>query len=52
MLIENAFHYLPEILCGSNYAVQEYEAGIVNAVSLAVLQEGLESSQDSEAVSV
>jgi hypothetical protein len=39
MLIENAFHYLPEILSGSNYAVQEYEAGIVNAVSLAVLQE-------------
>ena len=39
MLIENAFHYLPEILCGSNYAAQDYEAGIVNAVSLAVLQE-------------
>lgn len=39
MLIENAFHYLPEILCGSNYAAQGYEAGIVNAVSLAVLQE-------------
>jgi hypothetical protein len=39
MLIENAFHYLPEILCGSNYAVQEYEAGVVNAISLAVLQE-------------
>ncbi len=39
MLIENAFHYLPEILCGSNYAIQEYEAGIVNAISLAVLQE-------------
>src|ERR1700677_1354754 len=39
MLIENAFHYLPEILCGSNYALQEYEAGIVNAISLAVLQE-------------
>ncbi len=39
MIIENAFHYLPEILCGSNYAAQKYEAGIVNAVSLAVLQE-------------
>ena len=39
MLIENAFHYLPEILSGSNYAAQDYEAGIVNAVSLAVLQE-------------
>jgi hypothetical protein len=39
MLIENAFHYLPEILSGSNYAAQGYEAGIVNAVSLAVLQE-------------
>ena len=39
MLIENAFHYLPEILTGSNYAAQGYEAGIVNAISLAVLQE-------------
>lgn len=39
MLVENAFHYLPEILCGSNYAAQDYEAGIVNAVSLALLQE-------------
>ena len=39
MLIENAFHYLPEVLSGSNYSVQEYEAGILNAISLAVLQE-------------
>lgn len=39
MLIENAFTYLPEILCGSNYEVQEYESGITNAVSLALLQE-------------
>lgn len=39
MLIESAFTYLPEILTGSNYAAQDYEAGIVNAVSLAVLQE-------------
>lgn len=39
MLIENAFHYLPEILCASNYEVQDYEAGITNALSLALLQE-------------
>lgn len=39
MIIENAFGYLPEILTGSNYGAQDYEAGIVNAVSLAVLQE-------------
>lgn len=39
MIIESAFGYLPEVLTGSNYAVQKYEAGIVTAVSLAVLQE-------------
>jgi hypothetical protein len=39
MLIESAFQYLPEILCGSNYKVQDYEAGITNAMSLALLQE-------------
>lgn len=39
MILENAFGYLPEILTGSNYAAQDYEAGIVTAVALAVLQE-------------
>ena len=39
MIIENAFGYMPEILTGSNYAVQRYEGGIVTAVALAVLQE-------------
>lgn len=39
MLIESAFTYLPEILTGSNFEVQNYEAGITNAISLAVLQE-------------
>ena len=43
MLIEQAFHNLPEILLGSGYATQEYqngfEASIVAAFSLAVLQE-------------
>jgi hypothetical protein len=39
MLIETAFGYFPEILCGSNYEIQRYEAGLVNALSLAMLQE-------------
>lgn len=43
MLIEQAFHNLPEILVGSGYAAKEYqkgfEASIVGAFSLAVLQE-------------
>jgi hypothetical protein len=39
MLIEQAFYNLPEILVGSGYARQEYEAGIVSAFSLALLQE-------------
>ena len=43
MLIEQAFHNLPEILLGSGYANQEYqkgfEASIVAAFSLALLQE-------------
>jgi len=43
MLIEQAFHNLPEILLGSGYAKQDYqkgfEASIVAAFSLAVLQE-------------
>jgi hypothetical protein len=43
MLIEQAFHNLPEILLGAGYAKQEYaqgfEASIVGALSLAILQE-------------
>jgi len=39
MLIEQAFSNLPEILVGSGYAKQHYEAGIVSALSLAILQE-------------
>ena len=38
MLIEQAFFHLPEILHGSGYSLQEYEAGIVGALSLSVLQ--------------
>jgi hypothetical protein len=39
MLIEQAFVSLPEIMLGAGYARQEYEAGIVSAFSLSVLQE-------------
>ncbi|MAD54082.1 MAG: hypothetical protein CMF18_08425 [Idiomarinaceae bacterium] len=39
MLIEQAFHALPEVLVGSGYAKQEYEASIVSAYSLALLGE-------------
>ncbi|MFW3572031.1 hypothetical protein [Kosakonia cowanii] len=43
MLIEQAFHNLPEILLGAGYSRQEYsqgfEASIVSAFSLAILQE-------------
>lgn len=39
MIVEQAFHYLPEILCGNAYPMQEYEHGIVGALSLAALQE-------------
>jgi hypothetical protein len=39
MLIEQAFMSLPEIMLGAGYARQEYEAGIVSAFSLAILQE-------------
>ncbi len=38
MLIEQAFIQLPEILNGSRYQQQNYEAGLVGAFSLAVLQ--------------
>lgn len=39
MIFEQAFHTLPEILCGSKYPSQDYEAGIVVAMTLAILQE-------------
>jgi hypothetical protein len=39
MLIEQAFYNLPEILTGFGYAEKNYEAGIVSAYSLALLQE-------------
>lgn len=38
MIIEQAFLQLPEILHGSGYRQQDYEAGIVGALSLSVLQ--------------
>ncbi len=38
MIVEQAFFHLPEIMLGSGYLRQEYEAGIVGAFSLAVLQ--------------
>lgn len=38
MLVEQAFFNLPEILLGSGYNYQEYEVGVVNALSLALLQ--------------
>lgn len=39
MIVEKAFFNLPEIMLGSGYVKQEYEASIVTAYSLAVLQE-------------
>jgi hypothetical protein len=38
LIIEQAFLQLPEILHGSGYLQQDYEAGIVGALSLSVLQ--------------
>jgi hypothetical protein len=38
LIIEQAFLQLPEILHGSGYQQQDYEAGIVGALSLSVLQ--------------
>ena len=38
MLIEQSFFSLPEILHGSGYQTQNYEAGIVSALSLSLLQ--------------
>ncbi len=39
MIIEQAFVALPELLLGNYYAVQEYEAGIVGVLRMAILQE-------------
>ncbi len=39
MIIEQAFVALPELLLGNHYAVQDYEAGIVGVLSMAILQE-------------
>lgn len=38
MLFEQAFFALPEVLHGSSYQRQDYEAGIIGAFTLAVLQ--------------
>ena len=38
MIFENAFSFLPEILVGRGFLRKRYEASIVNAFSLAVLQ--------------
>lgn len=39
MIVDQAFWYLPEVLLGSGYSRQDYEASIVGAMSLALLQE-------------
>lgn len=39
MIVEQAFIALPELLLGNYYAIQEYEAGIVGSLSMAILQE-------------
>jgi len=39
MIIEQAFVALPELLLGNHYSVQDYEAGIVGVLSMAILQE-------------
>jgi hypothetical protein len=38
VIFEQAFYALPEVLHGSGYQQQDYEAGLVNAFSLAILQ--------------
>lgn len=38
MIIETAFVNLPELLTGSRYPTQDYEGGIVGALSLSLLQ--------------
>jgi len=39
VIVEQAFHHLPEILAGNHFPRQDYEGGIVAAFSLALLQE-------------
>lgn len=39
MVLEQAFHSLPEILMCSRYLAQDYEAGVVAALGMATLQE-------------
>jgi len=39
MIVEQAFIALPELLLGNTYSVQDYEAGIIGVLSLAILQE-------------
>src|ERR1039457_333080 len=38
MILEQAFFALPEVLHGSGYQQQDYESGLVSALSQAVLQ--------------
>ena len=39
MILEQSFIALPEILLGNHYSTQDYEAGIVNVLGMAILQE-------------
>jgi hypothetical protein len=39
MIIEQSFVALPELLLGNRHLVQDYEAGIVSVLSMAILQE-------------
>lgn len=39
MILEQAFHYLPEVFAGTYYPRQDYEGGVVSAFALAALQE-------------
>lgn len=39
MLLEQSFFILPEVLCGSRYPGQEYESGVVIALTMSILQE-------------
>lgn len=39
MIVEQSFFVLPEVLCGSRYPGQEYESGVVIALTMSMLQE-------------
>lgn len=39
MIVEQSFFVLPEVLCGSRYPGQEYESGVVIALTMSILQE-------------